>query len=579
MINKYPGSCRRCWAHVPAGEGRAVHDGLLWEVEHTGECPPNPLAPPGTPTVTLSRGEGYGGTGWAPGQVLRETWPREANPDRLAFPGHRDAPGDRESGIVLVVAARAVYYRQEAMSFGVGDEQGHLYLARVVPATEQAAAPVLAAERVTARRDDLAARVRAAFYWGVPAGDAQRPPADQTGHLGALEPVPLGPPLRHRPLGSGPPDELLLDPDHDRAWTLTYNGGDGDDWSASNYRAYIALAHPLTEQRRALIDQLTAEYGHSTAAYVRAGIDPDHAAELVPVLREAGVTADRLARQRMSVTTVADVAALTSRTPDQWERAGWGRYAPYTGLTAADAARLADAGITADRACLLREAGFRTAETMLTAAPPAVPDDATRVIIRDRTCAWVTDDPAAARAWLDRNPQTWGRVHADTAPLRCVHAAGAPLLGSPHRPWQLWDDGSMTLGGWLRPPGHPPGEPYQAPRSLTAAAEHALTLALSSCNARQVWGEPGDRALRGRLTAITGRTSTTLDTRTRDDGPRAGRCWTLRRHDYDHPDGPVTIWQLLEEGWAMGEDGEHWSSYTTYRDEAAARAAFTAATA
>lgn len=99
--------------------------------------------------INLSGGSGYGCTGWTAGESCRADWYTD---------------GEKQSGVVTIVAAGSHYYSEDGMSFGVGDESGHRYWAKARLATDTEAAPALAAEAVeTANREAVEAR-RTARY-------------------------------------------------------------------------------------------------------------------------------------------------------------------------------------------------------------------------------------------------------------------------------------------------------------------------------------------------------------------------------------------------------------------------------
>lgn len=76
IVNRYPGACRHCGQEVATEAGFAVRDNphAAWEVEHDGECPPNPHNPGGAPTWTVGGGEGYGQQPYKTGTTRREEW-------------------------------------------------------------------------------------------------------------------------------------------------------------------------------------------------------------------------------------------------------------------------------------------------------------------------------------------------------------------------------------------------------------------------------------------------------------------------------------------------------------------------
>lgn len=84
-----------------------------------------------TAPVRLRGGSGYGCEGWALGQVCRATW-RENH--------------EQVTGVVVILAAGSTFYREDGLSFGVGEDSGYVYWAAARIATDEEAAPVLERE-------------------------------------------------------------------------------------------------------------------------------------------------------------------------------------------------------------------------------------------------------------------------------------------------------------------------------------------------------------------------------------------------------------------------------------------------
>ena len=141
MQAKFPGHCPTC--------GQPIHPGdeIEWErgrkATHT-QCPDAPSRTESLPAdaIRISRGEGYGGQAMEPGQLLR----------------YRPSRESENTIVVIVLSASQEYVREDGMTFGVGDEQGHIYSAICRPATEEEAAPLLAREQAAADRNTRRAR-------------------------------------------------------------------------------------------------------------------------------------------------------------------------------------------------------------------------------------------------------------------------------------------------------------------------------------------------------------------------------------------------------------------------------------
>lgn len=561
IVNRHPGTCRRCGQEVAAEEGFAVkeHPHAAWEVDHDGECPPHPHNMEGAPTWTVGGGEGYGTQPYQAGDTLREEWWTSANgPGPEAVPGGRlvsESDGNRRvSGIVTVVTAHQRYYADEGMSFGVGAEQGHYYWARVRAATEDEAGTVLAAEARTVELQELGQRVRRLLAWGSrTVDDAELPPSGSP-ELDGLRSLPQVPLRRHddQQLHG---DDLYVDEPGGWLWTVVHNGMDGDDWTANNIPGHIAARHPLTDERRQLVAHLGATFA-SLGEWTRAGI-LDAAAR---ILFRAGVRLHDVADTRVavSITTVEDARAYLGRSQQQWAEAGWewprGRRWP-----AREAARLAEAGIRHERAEHLRAAGFNTVEEILTAQPPRLPGTAGRYILSNcqiGPTVQITDDPAEAQQHLDRDPQTW--AYWDHVPdVTAVHVARHDTRWG----WQLWSNGDLSIGYWCEP-----RDGRERPRSLSEVAERMVSLVVSAGNP-----EAHDRGTwQPLLSAVEHRQETITEDSA--NGLNSGETASLVRHDVTLQNGTVrTLWDVVTGWWYHGEDADAGEDHWITADQAAAR--------
>ncbi|GAA2679566.1 MULTISPECIES: hypothetical protein [Actinosynnema] len=559
IVNQHAGTCRLCDQDVPAETGLAVKGDepcSTWQVEHAGSCPPHRHNPDSAPTWEISGGEGYGRQPFTPGASQREQWwTRGGGPGPDAVPGGEVVDESRDGnrqvcGVVTVVTARQRHYAEDGMSFGVGDEEGHIYWARVRAATETEAAPVLEAEVRQARRRELDARRRRLLDWSVGgAPDAWRPGrgTPELEGLRALPQVPLRP-YDQRPLYG---DELLLDEPGGWLWTVVHNGSDGADFSANNIGGHIATRHPLTDERRRLVADLGAEYG-SAYEWDRAGV-PDPAAW---VLAEADVLPHEVTAPHcaVTITDVSDARAYLARTPRQWAQAGWellsGRRWPAT-----QAAELADAGIGHAQAERLRAAGVATVQQMLADGPPRVPDVAGRFVLSECTIGarvQVTDDPQEARRQLERDPGA--RAHPPHVPgVTATHVRTSVGVQ-----WQLWSDGALSIGHWLQS-----GEGgRERPVSLSPAAETVLDLVVAAGNP-----EVRDRAVWHPLLTATGHRAMRVDGRERTGGELE-----LVRHEVTLADGTVRLLWEVATWWSQrGEDGDEERISWISADEATAR--------
>lgn len=190
------------------------------------------------PGVTyVSRGEGYGGREFRKGDLLRTAWEVGADPVPC-----------------IVVAGRKKYYREDGMSFGVGDESGYLFEALVRRATEEEAKPLLEyearkahLEEMRALRTTLAARITGGGEYPPPWQDAEGQVYSDTFNI----------------YGSG--DRFVISDKW--IWYLQNNGMDGDCWAHNNVETGGAGAigwrvpydAQLADQIRSLPDEIAQE--------------------------------------------------------------------------------------------------------------------------------------------------------------------------------------------------------------------------------------------------------------------------------------------------------------------------------
>ncbi|MEU9837113.1 hypothetical protein AB0D67_36715 [Streptosporangium sp. NPDC048047] len=576
--NAKPGTCTDCLQNVPTGAGE-LHGGPgTWSVTHHGPCPPHPLNPDGAPTWKITSSDspthGFREEGWAAGTVFRATlWnvPAEELP-AADTPGYARVDEQRVTFIAVAVAFDS--HREQDYD----DEEWYTYLTTIVrAATPEEAAPVLAAEAKRAHRAELARRVEALLTVSKYklATDANYPSSEELQGVafGAKVPIPTS------VAGRDYPTTVHVNHDAGLVWTWIHNGLDGDDWSDNNARNGIAVSHPLTDERRELIADLYAEYDNAATLATEIGAP---AAEVAAVL-DAGWSGQQIrdARRLFRLDEPGDGTALAARTPDQWRQAGWWEPSWYHNrkFGPADAARLADAGVSPG------EAAGRggTTEEILTARPPHIPADATRILILPpeghhghylRPLAAMTVEQMTQR--LTHSPELWKwRLQADAGP-RPVHVTSG---------WQVWDDDAVTLTHWIHDrPSHTeengtmPRIVYDDdpawPQAFTADGERLIGLLLGARNARDVFGPDKLHWLQVARDAETTREQ--VDEKRRDRY-RNGCGATLYRHTITRPGQPPEhLWHLAEDEWHHGEDADATVTYSLYRDEPGARAAYRA---
>ncbi|MFD9593147.1 hypothetical protein ACFWA9_10355 [Kitasatospora sp. NPDC059973] len=278
--NERAGTCVRCGQDVAELDGWLIPPAAVggsWSVEHDGECPP-PADQHTGPTWRITAGvpgryEPVPSSYWTLGQVGRfEVYEWEQ-------PVPEDAPGlvrvhGMPSLIGVVVSEERPWYSRDEDGDSPSDdligESGWFFSGRVRLATEEEAAPLLAEEGEAAIDRALGARVRLVLSWRYPREGARYLPADELAQeLADVELVEL----RTRPaaectaIGRGLyPERVWIAEGRDWVMTTAHNGMDGDDWSLSNWGREIALLHPMTDELRRLVDDLTARYGAGTAA-------------------------------------------------------------------------------------------------------------------------------------------------------------------------------------------------------------------------------------------------------------------------------------------------------------------------
>lgn len=164
----------------------------------------------------------------------------------------------RDGRAVTALAFSRRYFREDGMSFGAADDAGYVYYTEVREATGAERAALEAREAKATEREAL--RAQAFELAGAPDGEV---PAE-TPELAALPGARVEPGRGAEPESFGAEGcyrHLRLDEPGGFLWVLDFNGGDGDDWSASNYRSYRARRLPLSPERAALFASLTDAFG------------------------------------------------------------------------------------------------------------------------------------------------------------------------------------------------------------------------------------------------------------------------------------------------------------------------------
>ena len=206
---KFPGKCRNCGAVINAG------DRIEWEkglgAAHI-KCPEKQKITEPENSIKISGGSGYGCHGWAIGQVIK-------NP----YHGNDRYPEKSIPEFLMVLSAREHYFREEGMSFGVGDESGYTYSATCRPATDEESAPI---------REEIEKRQQAKNR-----EKQLRDLADlikKTGEYPQGDNIPEGERLHDSQDIYGGGSWFVIGPEW--IWYCQNNGMDGDNWANNNVR-------------------------------------------------------------------------------------------------------------------------------------------------------------------------------------------------------------------------------------------------------------------------------------------------------------------------------------------------------
>lgn len=140
---RYPGRCAKCGGPIKPGDS-INWDKLTRRTEHV-TCPEQVEIPQATKTYRISGGSGDGYRGWQQGQIIRA-------------PHHYQ----RDQGYpewLCVLSASQRYYREDGLSFGVGDDSGYAYTATCREATPEEAAPYIAKQEAARKVQVAKARL------------------------------------------------------------------------------------------------------------------------------------------------------------------------------------------------------------------------------------------------------------------------------------------------------------------------------------------------------------------------------------------------------------------------------------
>jgi len=213
MTARYNGQCSECGTRVRAGTQIDYSKG-------TGArclaCASQPAVEPGP--IELFGGSGYGCTGWTVGQVLHsdEERRRKGGPD----------------GMVIVTVSKR-YYREEGLSFGVGDDQGWTFYATARPATREELAPAIERAHDQALAVERAAEAERLERLFLDSGTWVEPEQGQIELEGEIIMVSS----RGMLYGGGQWFVVEAEGAKKRGiWWVQNNGMDGDNWTNNNIR-------------------------------------------------------------------------------------------------------------------------------------------------------------------------------------------------------------------------------------------------------------------------------------------------------------------------------------------------------
>ncbi len=226
IIAKFPSTCNVCNGRIKTGTE------IEWEkgkgARHL-DC--KAVAIPAD-ALKIHGGSGYGCHGWKAGDVLR-------NKDRLIgstrekkMAEYRAAQEDRDTRFPLdgpeflyVIQASSRYFREDGLSFGVGDESGYTYSAACRAATDEESAPLR--EKLAADERRRAAMNELKTIAAEICKQGEHPEGDNSPE-GETIPIGKGQDIH----GGG--EWFVLGPAW--IWYVQNNGTDGGDWRFNNVR-------------------------------------------------------------------------------------------------------------------------------------------------------------------------------------------------------------------------------------------------------------------------------------------------------------------------------------------------------
>jgi len=155
----------------------------------------------------IGGGSGYGYCGYSVGQTVRST---------------ENQRGKKYPEFLTIVACGKNYYREDGMSFGVGDDSGYFYWADCREATADEAAPILEAEAKALKIKTTKQRL-SELEQAIREGGERPEEANPEGHRI----------LDTRNIYGGGSWWVI---GTDKIWYIQNNGMDGDNWAYNNVR-------------------------------------------------------------------------------------------------------------------------------------------------------------------------------------------------------------------------------------------------------------------------------------------------------------------------------------------------------
>lgn len=512
-------------------------------------------------TYHLDCGSGYGGEPYSVGKVLRNS-------------DHRIAQGEPE--YLLVEKAGQRYYREDGMSFGVGDESGYAYWATARPATDEESRLLREAREQKLRALALQARK----------GEL----VEQIKGSGELPPWPVSPeqePGAYRIFDTqniyGGGDWIVIS--DNSVWFCRNNGHDGDDWSHNNVRTggAGAIGWRVAHDQGLVSELLEIEAVLQPDAAARRRLDGSSRAyvelfaqHVDPALWPPPSPLESRFRANAWVSAGPDSPALIGYASDGTLRLAVPAHVPYPSPYG-EASGFGTTYIGRDYGVLVYEA----TPARIAAYEAQLPAWATLDIVR--SCASRSPGaPAGAAGCFILPPQFGGRLVAATArdAIRGCERLLADVKYRPNatllhvhesndHPWTLWriqETAGTRLGAMTG-------------RSLSALTEPLMVVAPAAADLIGV-------ALRQQYWRDDSRWQQLLDLATVEersiDRYERHRSYSGDEVQLDEIQAMTTrgaeygMFRVREHGWAMGEDGDEWKEERLFTDRTAAVADYQA---